>query len=102
MFPKPLPYESKVEFDSKPVLLDECFALPPSEPPRPDVPPTFTESKKKFFLRSRSPQSKRYFFCQKPLKMNVEAQGKPPPEPVTPEKEIEETKPLKVQISMFL
>ena len=48
---KPLPYESKVEFDSKPVLLDECFALPPSEPPLPDVPPTFTEVKKILFKK---------------------------------------------------
>ena len=56
---------------------------------------TFNEVKKNLFKKPVSSVEK-VFLLPKPLKLSVEAQRKPPPEPVTPEKEIEETKPLKV------
>ena len=84
-------------FEPKPVLLEECFPLPPSEPPRPDVPPNIqNEVKKKNLFKKPVSSVEKVFLLPKPLKLSVEAQRKSPPKPFTPEKEIEETKSLKV------
>ena len=78
-------------------MLEECSAPPASQPPRPDVPPNIqNEVKKKNLFKKPVSSVEKVFLLPKPLKFSVEAQRKPPPEPVTPEKEIEETKPLKV------
>ena len=47
MFLKPLWCESNVHFESKPVLLEECSALPASQSPRQDVPPNIQNEVKK-------------------------------------------------------
>ena len=70
--------------------------LPPSPHAQTYLQTFKNEVKKKIVFKKPVSSVEKVFLFSKPLKLNVEAQRKSPPEPVTPQKEIEETKPLKV------
>ena len=73
-----------------------CTSRLPVPTPRRTSKHSKWSKKKKIVFEKPVSSVEKVFLLWKPLKLSVEAQRKSPPKPVTPQKEIEETKPSKV------